>query len=63
MDTESKDIELYDIDLECVDCGIAFTWSVGEQLFWKKYRVPEPPKRCKGCRLAKKQRFEGLGLA
>lgn len=41
----------------CVDCGIDFEISAGEQKFFhsKGYTLP---KRCKACRLKKKQKNE-----
>ena len=38
-----------DIKIECVDCGITFTWVAGEQLFYASKGLAQP-KRCKPCR-------------
>ena len=45
--------------LTCADCGREFTFSAGEQDYYRE-RGYTPPKRCKDCREAKKaQRGEG----
>lgn len=46
-----------DLTLVCADCGLDFEFSSGEQAFFEKNDFPQP-KRCKACRLAKKQRHE-----
>ncbi len=35
----------------CIDCHEPFTWSYGEQDFYRKLGH-QPPKRCHPCRLA-----------
>jgi DNA replicative helicase MCM subunit Mcm2 (Cdc46/Mcm family) len=42
-------------ELKCVDCGNTFTWTAEEQEFFRD-RGYEPPKRCKACRQAKKDK-------
>lgn len=42
--------------IQCADCGETFEFSDGEQEFFKA-RGYTPPKRCKSCRKAKKERF------
>ena len=42
------------ITLECIDCKNEFTISAGEQEFYKQKGF-DLPKRCKECRLKKKQ--------
>ncbi len=42
-------------ELKCVDCGNTFTWPAEEQEFFRD-RGYEPPKRCKACRQAKKDK-------
>ncbi len=44
-----------DQTLNCVDCGQEFTWSAGEQEFFREKGFANPPKRCKQCRQAKKE--------
>lgn len=39
-----------DKHLECIDCKIAFVFEVGEQQFFEKKGLKDPPKRCKPCR-------------
>ena len=38
-----------DKELICCDCLSAFTWSDGEQRFFREHGW-DPPKRCKPCR-------------
>jgi len=40
----------------CVDCHNEFLWSAGEQEYFHERGFTEPPKRCKECRRAKKER-------
>ncbi len=49
--------ELQDIELVCVeeDCGATFTWSAGEQGFFKANGLYQP-RRCQPCR--RWRRFE-----
>lgn len=42
-----------DMVLNCWDCKVDFTFSAGEQDFYKKNSLSEP-KRCKDCRAAKR---------
>ena len=44
-----------DQTLTCVDCGRDFAFSASEQEFFRE-RGFDPPKRCKDCRRAKKER-------
>lgn len=48
---------LEDIELECKDCHEPFTFTAGEQEFFRDNKL-NPPKRCGMCRLAKKKRFD-----
>lgn len=45
-----------DQTLTCVECGAEFTWSAGEQAFFHEKGFTDPPKRCKECRQANKER-------
>jgi uncharacterized membrane protein YsdA (DUF1294 family) len=51
-----------DILIECADCGRRFTWSVGEQHFYRE-RGLSRPRRCKACRERQKQDRELNGVA
>lgn len=44
--------------ITCVDCGLAFTFSAGEQEFYAEKDLSEP-KRCKDCRAQKRRQREG----
>ena len=43
-----------DRDVLCVDCGLTFVFSAGEQIFFKDKGFTNEPKRCKQCK-AKRQ--------
>lgn len=43
-----------DQTLSCVECGVQFEFSVGEQKFFAE-KGYTPPKRCKGCREKRKE--------
>ena len=43
--------------LTCVDCGKEFVFTVAEQEFYAQKGFSNEPKRCKDCRIAKKQDF------
>lgn len=43
-----------DKTLTCVDCGEDFTFTAGEQEFYKEKGFDNEPKRCKECRDKKK---------
>ena len=42
------------MNIKCKICGQDFEWSEGEQAFYKDRNL-DPPKRCKDCRVRKKQ--------
>ena len=50
--------EPQDVLLRCGDCGRDFPWTWREQEFFRERDFP-PPKRCKECRQANRQRFPG----
>ena len=41
--------------LVCKDCGTEFTFTEGEQAFYKEKGFENEPQRCPNCRRAKKQ--------
>jgi len=47
---EEAKMELADKVLNCVDCGSAFVFTVGEQLFFRQQQFQNDPKRCKPCK-------------
>jgi len=51
---------LADKDLVCVDCGAAFTFTVGEQEFFASRGYTNEPKRCTECRGARKNQQSGF---
>lgn len=44
-----------DKTLICKDCGAEFTFTEGEQAFYKEKGFENEPQRCPSCRAAKKQ--------
>jgi hypothetical protein len=53
--------EYNDQQLTCADCKRDFTWTAGEQEFFREKGFTNPPKRCKDCRQAKKEQRGGGG--
>jgi len=43
----------------CQDCGKEFTWTVGEQEFFKAKGFENQPKHCPECRKARRRRRAG----
>lgn len=43
-------MEFEDKTLVCQDCGKEFTFTAGEQAFYKEKGLDNEPKRCKECR-------------
>jgi CxxC-x17-CxxC domain-containing protein len=43
-------MEFQDKVLTCVDCGSAFVFTAGEQLFFHDKQFKNEPKRCKNCK-------------
>ena len=53
---------LADKTLTCRDCGSSFTFTVGEQEFYKSRGLQNEPGRCPDCRSARRQsRYRGRG--
>lgn len=53
---------LQDRLIKCVDCGEEFTFTVGEQEFYRDHGLTNAPTRCKNCREKRKgQRGPGGG--
>ena len=51
-----------DKTIECVDCGIPFTFTADEQEFFATKGYTNEPKRCPACRAARKsERYEHGG--
>ena len=48
-----------DRELQCVDCGVTFTFEAAEQEFFAEKGFTNDPKRCGDCRRAKKQANRG----
>lgn len=53
-------MEFQDKMLKCIDCGIEFVFTAGEQLFFHDKQFKNEPKRCKTC---KAKRVSVLGAA
>ncbi len=51
-----------DKSLQCLDCGVTFTFSAEEQEFFSSKGYTNEPKRCPSCRQARKsQRYGDRG--
>ena len=59
--TQHEDLD--DRPILCIDCGQYFTWSVGEQVFFRDKGLQNPPKRCKECKQAKNERIAAIAAA
>lgn len=49
-----------DKQLQCVDCGVDFTFTMGEQERFAQLGFTNDPKRCQPCRAAKKAAGGGV---
>jgi len=43
-------MEFQDRMLKCIDCGVDFVFTAGEQLFFHDKQFMNEPKRCKSCK-------------
>ena len=57
------DGELADRPIVCNDCSKTFTWTAGEQAFFRDKNLQNPPKRCKECKQAKNDRLAAIAAA
>src|SRR5262244_2518082 len=55
--------EFQDRTIKCVDCGDAFIWTAGEQIFFHDKGLKNEPKRCKPCKQAKTERLAAIAAA
>lgn len=46
----------HDETIVCADCGEAFLFTAAEAAFYVQKNLAAPPKRCKACRAARKER-------
>lgn len=49
--------EYNDKVLRCIECGVEFIFSAGEQLFFADKGLQNDPKRCKPCKIKKNDRI------
>jgi len=61
--TVSKETELQDKTILCIDCDAEFIWTSGEQAFFRDKQLQNPPKRCKECKKAKNERLAAIANA
>lgn len=54
------DEPLVDRTLNCVDCHNDFSFTVGEQQFFRDKGLKNEPKRCKPCKQQKAARFDQM---
>lgn len=57
------EMEFEDREIKCVDCGEAFIWTAGEQVFFHDKGLKNEPKRCKPCKQAKNERLAAIAAA
>lgn len=57
------EMEFSDLPILCIDCNHDFTWTAGEQVFFREKNLLNPPKRCKDCKKAKNRRLEAIELS
>ena len=50
-----------DKTLECVECGLSFTFTASEQEFFADKGFTNEPRRCPECRATRKQQRGGYG--
>ena len=50
-----SNVQKEDLNITCIDCGIDFLFTVGEQIYFERNNL-YLPKRCKTCRKIKKDR-------
>ena len=55
--------EFQDKPILCIDCNNEFTWTAGEQVFFRDKQLQNPPKRCKECKQAKNARLAAITAA
>jgi CxxC-x17-CxxC domain-containing protein len=58
-----SDSGFHDKPILCIDCSREFTWTVGEQIFFRDKQLQNPPKRCKECKHAKNERLAAIATA
>jgi CxxC-x17-CxxC domain-containing protein len=59
----STETEFQDHPIKCLDCGEAFIWTAGEQVFFHDKGLKNEPKRCKPCKQAKNERLAAIATA
>jgi CxxC-x17-CxxC domain-containing protein len=50
-----------DKSIQCSDCGVTFTFSAKEQVFFQTKGFTNEPKRCSPCRLSRKSQSGNNG--
>lgn len=61
--TFAQETEFQDSNINCIDCGKEFVWTIGEQVFFRDKGLKNPPKRCKECKQAKNERLAAITAA
>jgi CxxC-x17-CxxC domain-containing protein len=59
----ANEAEFEDKTILCIDCNKTFTWTVGEQVFFRDKQLQNPPKRCNDCKQAKNERLAAIAAA
>lgn len=56
-------LEFCDKAIICIGCAHEFTWTAGEQAFFRDKKLENPPKRCKPCKKMKNDRLSAIETA
>jgi CxxC-x17-CxxC domain-containing protein len=52
-----------DRTLTCVDCGVGFVWTAGEQQFFADKHFQNEPRRCRSCKTNRVSRPPSASVA
>lgn len=58
---EVRSLAYTDRGITCIDCGMEFVFTAGEQEFYAQRGFSEAPKRCASCRAARKAQRSAAG--
>ena len=61
--TPGTSADYADTPINCIDCNESFIWTAGEQAFFSRKELLNPPKRCKECKRAKNRRLAAIEMA
>lgn len=53
-------MDFHDRDITCIDCGLEFVFTAGEQLFFHDKQFKNDPKHCKRCKAKRNYGSRGV---